>query len=75
MTIKFSQANLDLFTSLLKNDSALTDLGLGFGPDCHFYDKKITLTVTTVPDTSATIALLAFAMLGLAGTRRFVKKS
>jgi len=39
--------------------------GLGFDPDCHFYNKGIKLTIQTnrVPETGASIVLLAMALV------------
>jgi len=75
LTITFSAANISLLDSLLLGDGSTTDLGLGFGPDCHFYDTKITLAVTTVPDGGMTLILAALgiagvALVGLAAKRR-----
>lgn len=77
LTIILSDANISLLDTLLA-DSATTDLGFGFGPDCHFYDTKITFHVTTlvpVPDGGMTLVLLSFALVGLAGVGRFAKRS
>jgi len=54
------------------------DFGLGFDPDCHFYNSGICLTVTVekdvrVPDAGATFGLLGLAMAGLVGLRRKFK--
>jgi hypothetical protein len=54
------------------------DFGLAFAPDCHFYNKGITLVISTepaphsVPDSSATLALLGIALLGMSGLKRLI---
>jgi hypothetical protein len=81
LTVNFSAANLTLLKSLLTadtNGSTNPDVGLGFGPDCHYFDSGVTLTVTTaasVPDSGGTLALLGVSLLGLAGLRRRMSKS
>ena len=53
------------------------DVGLGFGPDCHFYDSGVTLSITTgsVPDNGSTLLVLGCGLLALAGFRRFGRRS
>jgi hypothetical protein len=81
LTVTFSTQNLTLLKSLLTadtNGSTNPDVGLGFGPDCHYYDSGVTLTVTTaasVPDSGSTLTLLGVSLLGLACLRRRMAKS
>jgi hypothetical protein len=69
LVVNFSSANLTLLKSLLNSDSTgsgTPNVGLGFGPDCHFYDTGVTLTVVTVPESSSTLVLMGVSFLGLA---------
>ena len=82
ITIQLTSANISLLTNLLQNDvNTTTDLGLGFGPDCHFYDSGVTLSINTsgpqiysVPDGGTTLAMLGAALVGLLGFRRWSKR-
>jgi len=74
LVITFSGANIALLNSLLKTDPSTTDLGLGFGPDCHFYDTSVTLNVTTVPDNGSTLILVGASLLGLLGLVRLARQ-
>ena len=52
VVITLTSANIALLDSYLSADSGTTpgsanDVGLGFGPDCHFYDSGVTLAITT----------------------------
>jgi hypothetical protein len=77
ITYTLSGANDALLKAFLGNDAtggttAGDVLGLGLGPDCHFNDTGISLTINTksVPDNGMTLALLGFALVGLAGYAR-----
>ena len=54
------------------------DFGLGFDPDCHFYNTGVCVTITTsqnsVPDGSATLGLLSLGMVAIAALRRSLRK-
>jgi hypothetical protein len=45
------------------------DFGLGFDPDCHYYNCGVVLNITTsrVPDSGATMILLGAGLLALCG--------
>jgi hypothetical protein len=68
----------DYITNGHTQGSSYADFGLGFDPDCHFYNDGITFTITTaripppppVPDNGATLVLLGSATVGLALFRR-----
>jgi hypothetical protein len=75
LVITFSYANLELLQALLAHATSTTNIGLGFGPECHFYDKDIKLQITTIPDAGATLALFGLGLLSLVGVRRFSKRS
>lgn len=77
LVVTFSSANLtSLQTLLMADTNGLTNpnVGLGFGPDCHFYDTGVTLSVTTVPESSDTLVLMGISLLGLACVRRRLAK-
>jgi len=53
--------------------SGYADFGLGFDPDCHYYNDGITLTITTsnsVPDNAVTLLLLGVGLVAVAGLHR-----
>lgn len=52
------------------------DLGLGFDADCHYWNDGVSFTVTTasVPDSGATLGLLASVLGGLALLRRSLNR-
>ncbi|MDB6126320.1 MAG: putative exosortase interaction protein [Verrucomicrobia bacterium] len=50
------------------------DFGIGFDPDCHYYNTGISVTITTsVPDGSMTLMLLGLALSAMAFARRFIR--
>lgn len=53
-------------------DASYADFGLGFDPDCHFYNDGVTFTITTreVPDAATTAWLVALGLAGLVGVGR-----
>jgi hypothetical protein len=85
LVIDFSSDNIGLLDSLLANDSATTDLGLGFGPDCHFYDTGMSLTIDTklpgnsdghpVPDGAMTFELVGLGLAGIFGANCLAQRS
>ena len=68
ITYNFKKIQVEKLTSYL-NDGTF---GLGFDPDCHFYNDGITLTIqtTTVVPEPATLLLFGGGLLGLAGIVR-----
>lgn len=84
VVITLTAANIALLDSYLSADSGTTpgtgnDVGLGFGPDCHFYDSGVTLSITTgssaVPDNGSTLLVLGCGLLALVGFRRYRGRS
>jgi hypothetical protein len=79
VVITLSSANMALLDSYLSADSSSADIGLGFGPDCHFYDSGVTLSITTgpssVPDNGSTLIALGCGLFALIGFRRFARRS
>ena len=81
VTYAFSEVDLAHLTELMDANT----FGLGFDPDCHFYNDKVLLTVETAPPGGpdpnqpvpepATLLLLASGMLGYAGWRRRMSAS
>ena len=49
------------------------NFGIGFDPDCHFYNNGVTFQIT-VPDGGMTMMLLGSALIGLEGLRRKLRK-
>ncbi len=54
------------------------DFGFGLDPDCHYYDCGVTFTIDTgcrppVPETGATLVLLALGLLALPGFKRLLR--
>jgi hypothetical protein len=74
LVVTFTSANIGLLTDYLEEDSPTTDVGLGFGPDCHYYDSGFTLNVVTAPDSGTTFGLLGIALLALVGIGIRVKR-
>jgi len=80
LVIDFTSANLGLLSSYLAADYGTTKhLGLGLGPDCHYYDTCVTLTIDTcsrkVPDGGATLMFLGSGLVALAAARRLFRRS
>ncbi|MGH9600451.1 MAG: VPDSG-CTERM sorting domain-containing protein, partial [Terracidiphilus sp.] len=77
LVITLNAANISLLTGYLAADygSSSAYVGLGFSPDCHYYDNGVCLNITTstptsgVPDGGMTLAMLGIALAGLAYVR------
>jgi hypothetical protein len=55
------------------NGSGYGTFGLGFDPDCHYYNDGVTLVINTgraVPESGSTFALIIAALTGLFAFRR-----
>jgi len=75
----FTGANISLLTSYLLDPTAngKAAFGLGFDPDCHYFNDGIQLDITTGPkkvsDNGLTLGLLGLGLLSLAVVRRRVQ--
>ncbi len=70
ITYDLTTANLALLQSFLGSDAvggstAGEVLGLGFGPDCHFFDTGVTVCITTGPGRGLPDGGMTFGLLGL----------
>ncbi len=69
------------FESYIKNGhlggTSYADFGLGFDPDCHYYNCGVTLNITTaqVPDSGATMIMLGAGLLALCVAAMFVRRN
>jgi hypothetical protein len=75
-TFSFSNVQLSTLRAYITNGhtggTGYADFGLGFDPDCHYFNDGVTLTIT-VPDQSATLLLLGFGLAAMAASRRFLR--
>lgn len=63
----FTPSQIDTLTGYLGN----SNFGLGFDPDCHYWNNGITLTIeTSTAPIPGAIFLLGSGLAGLAGIRR-----
>lgn len=62
----FTQDQIDLLVEYTADGR----FGLGFDPDCHFYNDGVELYVRTAAPEPATMLLLGPALLGLLGFRK-----
>ena len=73
LTYNFDLAELDLLNNYLGTPNALynSTIGIGFDPDCHYYNKGITFTVVTarVPEPGM-LLLLGTGLLGVGLTMK-----
>lgn len=72
LTYSLTGDQLDILTEYLTDGN----IGLGFDPDCHFYNDGVKLTIETsepVPE-PATLALMGIGILAFLGFRRKEKK-
>jgi hypothetical protein len=60
--------------------SGTADFGLGFDPDCHFYNDGVSFTICTekdvhsTPEGGVTAALFLFGLAGVASVRRYFRR-
>ena len=79
----FSPAEIAALTGYLTDSrtwfgsTRSVDFGIGFDPDCHYYDCRIKLDISTcrvpVPEAGATFVLLALGILALPGFKRLLR--
>ncbi len=80
LVINFTPDNLAVLSGFLAADyGTTTRLGLGFDPNCHYYDSCVKLQIWTedrkVPDGGATIGLLGAGLLALLAGKRLTGKN
>lgn len=90
LVITFTSDNLSLLNTFIKADTSSSNptVGLGFGPECHYYFDNIVWTINTannppppnnpppgVPDGGNVVLMLGVALAGAASLRRFVKRA
>ncbi len=74
---RFDETLLGKLNAYIGNTSSFDSFALGFDPDCHYYNKSVTFTVTwetpSVPETGSTLWLLVAGLGALPLGRRFLK--
>lgn len=70
ITYPFDAAEISTLTSYVADGI----FGLGFDPDCHFYNSGISLTIQTAPIPEPSSVLLLGAGMGLLGLAAYRKK-
>ncbi|MFT3870305.1 MAG: hypothetical protein QM715_17795 [Nibricoccus sp.] len=76
----FTTSNIGLLTSYIIDSTSYNKavFGLGFDPDCHYYNTGVQLDIVTtpkqVPEGAFTVSLLGLSLLSLAGMRRFIRR-
>ena len=79
LTFDFTTAECSSLAAYLLDPRSLgsTDFGIGFDPDCHYYDRCIKLKIETgrcpVPEGGATLALLGIALIALPALKRLLR--
>jgi len=83
LVVNLTAANLSVLQSFLaadNNGATNPNVGLGFGPECHYFDTGVSLSVTTstpvqtIPDNGSTLVMMGAALVGLVGLRRRLTK-
>ncbi|MCP4686462.1 MAG: hypothetical protein GY859_00325, partial [Desulfobacterales bacterium] len=69
ITYDFSASEIAGLTGYLSDGN----FGLGFDPDCHFYNSGITLTIETAVPIPGAIWLMFAGLAGIIGVRRKFK--
>lgn len=68
ITIQFDATQIAALNTYIQNDG---QFGLGFDPDCHYFNNGVTFEiVTSVPDSGHTLLLLSLGLGCLAIVRR-----
>ncbi len=79
LVVNFTSANLGVLSNFLNADYGTPNhLGLGFDPNCHYYDYGVCLKITTgpqVPDSGATMIMLGAGLLALCVAAMFVRRN
>jgi hypothetical protein len=75
----FDSDELNLLVAYNDKGTNVARFGLGFDPDCHFYNNGITLTIWTRTDGTAvpepgTMILVGAGLIGLSGAMRRKRK-